>query len=220
MDSNDGQWKYCGVLIMGMIWLDSQTMTDIGDAIRLKNGENTLYLPSEMPSKITSLSNVNVHDIFNHGDVVGLNPYYWYYNGYRCDTSVSRSNTQWNFSFLALYRNLAFSTPVDLSMYKKWKITLSVSNAYDDYKDLLFGLRKKSRGFPGSEYSSAAPDLRFQVIGWNGHYNIAGHSPWYELPKQTLTFNIGQYLSTESQPMLEIYTHCSDVIIYSMWLET
>lgn len=207
---------------MSMVWVDSQSLTDIADAIRSKNGESGTYLPSEMASKIENLPSddgVNVCDIYNHGDIVGLNPYYWYYYGYRSDTSVSRSNTQWTFSYLSQYRNLAFSTPVDLSKYKKWKVTLSVSNTYDSYKDLIFGLRKKSRGFPGSDYNSAVPDLRFVVIGWSGQINIVGHSPWYELPKQTLTFNIGQYLSTESTPLLEIYTHSSDVTIYSMWLE-
>lgn len=40
---------------MSMVWIDSQSLTDIADAIRSKNGESGTYLPSEMAGKISVL---------------------------------------------------------------------------------------------------------------------------------------------------------------------
>lgn len=40
---------------MSMVWVDSQSLTDIADAIRSKNGESGTYLPSEMAGKINAL---------------------------------------------------------------------------------------------------------------------------------------------------------------------
>ena len=44
---------------MSMVWVDSQSLTDIADAIRSKNGESGTYLVSEMPGKIENISTEN-----------------------------------------------------------------------------------------------------------------------------------------------------------------
>lgn len=50
---------------MANVYLQDSTLTSIGSAIREKNGQSTLYLPSQMPDAIRSLKiETNEYDIY------------------------------------------------------------------------------------------------------------------------------------------------------------
>lgn len=90
---------------MSIIMTNSQNYTNIADAIRAKNGQSSLYKPSEMAQAILNLPSGEIpgdpklFDIFNHGSIVGRNQFVYpsgvYKNGHESASSMTMNNTVW-----------------------------------------------------------------------------------------------------------------------------
>ncbi len=79
---------------MSMVWVDSQSLTDIADAIRSKNGESGTYLPSEMAGKINALqNNLDTSKVkWYSSDSVSIMNGRWITSGSNGSTGIQTSN--------------------------------------------------------------------------------------------------------------------------------
>lgn len=55
---------------MANVLIESQTMTDIADAIREKNGTDNTYFPSEMPQAVRDIQSEGLDNYFNTGPYI------------------------------------------------------------------------------------------------------------------------------------------------------
>ena len=202
---------------MPMIQTDSKHYTDIANAIRAKNGLLAQYYPEDMAGAIGALpvEDSSMADIFNHGSITGINPYYKFQQGSTSGLTINNQTITLSKSYA--YANLIIDTLIDKRKYSKICIDCEVPNTSDNYKDVVFGARAYSRGIPSQNYESGMPSPYIQLVGWYSRQNYSGTSPWYALPRVTIRLDVSSL--SENLYYVELYRHYGDLIIYSLWLE-
>lgn len=196
---------------------DSQHYTDIAEAIRTKLISQDEYYPSDMGPAILSIptTSLNLKDIFNHGNVVGLNPCYKFQQGGTSGITINDQTI--TLSKSNAYANFIFTQLIDKHDCSKICFDLEVPATYDGYKDVVIGFRNQSLGIPSQNYEQGMPSPYIQLISWYSQRNYSGTSPWYALARITVKLDISNI--NYDSGWIEIYRHYGDLIIYSMWLE-
>ena len=162
-----------------------------------------------------NISQINEADIFNHGEIVGLNPYYSYQIGSKYGLTISAQTI--TLSKSSGYANFCFTMLVDKTHYSKICFDVEVPDTYDGYKDVVVGSRNYDLGEPPQNYEQGFPNKYIQLISWYDQRNYSGTQPWYGLPRCTVKVDIST--ATTNYVLVELYRHYGDLIIYSMWLE-
>ena len=181
----------------------------------INGSSGKMILNGRVYGNYIALPSGNIADIFNHGDVVGLNPYYNFQMGGTYGITVTDQTI--TLSKSNAYANFIFTQLIDKRDYSKVYFDVQVPETYDGYKDVVVGFRNYEAGVPSQNYEQGMPTTPIQLISWYSQSNYSGTSPWYGLPRVTvmldlssINYNIG---------WIEIYRHYGDLIIYSMWLE-
>lgn len=153
--------------------------------------------------------------IFNHGDVVGLNPYYAQRSGVYDNQTISDSTisgtSYWD------KKVMTFSTPIDKRKYSKIYIDIEVPAVYASNKDIMLGVRSCTKGLPPSEYASDMFDKIIYVVGSYSQMNYTHTSPWYECPRVTIPIDISDL--TDNFCYLCLYDQAGAYTIHSIWME-
>lgn len=159
-------------------------------------------------------SNPVIKDIFNHGDVVGLNPLL---------TPIIQKQTQtssWTVSTDKIYipytanANIVFAYPLNMTGCKYLCFEADASGKNGNYNVSTVGLRKWSAGLPKDYYGCT--NVGVNLTAYSNQTNYAGTSPWYNLSRQVVRVPV----ETLTEPYM-LCMHCCDcgVNIYSIWLE-
>ena len=181
----------------------------------------------------------NVADIFNHGDIQGLNPNYVILQGTNSgylfryndtttkDYLISPGGTGWsnNTSILFYYPYLKNTE------YTKLFIELEVTQGKNgEYQHLNIGvtdngvinnsslqnlsLYNNSGDAHITNYTYYYQDT---LIEWSNKYNAINNNPYYLMPRHTFCFNIPT--TTEFLLCPFVYVGFETTIIHSVWLE-
>lgn len=160
-------------------------------------------------------SDVDYKDIFNHGDVVGLNPLY----------SVTHAKNQLSSSWIAssskIYinqtgnANFTLVYPMILDNFNYICFEADASGKNGNYNYSTVGVRKLSSGLPSDYYGScnyAAKNLTM----FSNQTNYDGTSPWYNLTRQVIKVPVSAVI----EPCMVSMSCCDCAVnIYSIWLE-
>lgn len=221
---------------MSIIQTDSQYYYDIADAIRYKNGESSLYLPSEMAQKIRNIETGenSIQDILNHGSVNGFNKnvvfyqtrnsyasYFYYDEPNARITRSERDNTV-----------LIIGIPILNTQYSKVKFDIEITNgtngsynhleiggryfssAYTDNSNFVQGNFNFGGNMGGAEVFDA---FHTNIISYVNQYNLFDNDPWYNLNRRVVTLELP--ISTEQYYYVGIAAGFNNLRIYSIWLE-
>lgn len=169
---------------------------------------NKIWLESDESS-----SNVNYKDIFNHGDVVGLNPLF---------TLISKNSQvdSWQVTSDKIYipytanANITLGYPMYVNNFSYLCFDAEATGKNGSYNYSNVGLRKVSNGFPTDYYASI--NMGVSLTNYNSQTNYSKTSPWYNLSRQIVKVPV----NTISEPCMVSLCCCDcGVNIYSIWLE-
>ncbi len=175
---------------------------------------------TEYPSLIEAIptgAGQSPADIFNHGDVTGLNPYY------SCNQKLySSSSYAWKINNEKIYihtstnSNIVFGAPIYKGEYTKICFDCEVPEGETDtYNISLLGIRYCKNGMPSDR--NEIGDESIAMTNFNTQSNYDNTLPWNTLARCVVEFDLGQI---ENEPFFLIFSACDcDVNIYSVWLE-
>lgn len=164
----------------------------------------------------------NLADIFNHGDVVGLNPYYWdMKSNYSYGTIFDIERTDyieiaydsWSYS-----PAMILTLPIDHTKWKKVCFDVEVPGTqHGTYCDAVIGARSYSRRktITQTQYETIIPNPAIYLVSWYDQRNYDGTSPWYQLGRQVVKVPV----NLSEDYMVSLYTNECYWKIYSIWLE-
>jgi hypothetical protein len=175
----------------------------------------TFETMSENISAITISKNPVTHpDIFNHMDIVGLNPVYSFY------TRMSEDGTYWTVDDEKIYvplsgnNNLIFGTPIFFTGYKFLCFDMEVTGN-GAYCTSEVGLRKAVHSNP-SDYFNPCTYRFVHCTSYESQSNYDGTFPWNNLTRQVVKVPVD-----DIEDACVICMHCChcNVNIYGIWLE-
>ncbi len=168
---------------------------------------------------IYTRDNISPPNIFNHGDVVGLNPVYDFY-GTNID---SNTTSKWTVTTEKISipwtnnSNITFGTPMFFDGYKYLCFDCEITeNEEYTFTTCTVGLRKASSGWPTVYTDATEAFRRAYLANFNTHTNYDGSTPWYELTRQTVKVPVDDI--TEAC-VLTLHACNCPVNIYGIWLE-
>lgn len=212
---------------MSKIITNPQYYSDIADAIRLKTGESGVYYPSQMAGKILECGNVTPADVYNHGDIVGINKYYQSYyvlnenSSYKgfVDTDNYYNSYSGALGNSALCDNSAivFGGSCYKNNYQYLCADVEVTNGRNgDWNWSYLGIRYNKNGVTTSS-AYGQSNIRQYIVNFQTHSNYDGSSPWYNLSRQTVKLSLE---SVTNEPFRICFYFCNEGLrIYSVWFE-
>lgn len=191
----------------------ASAITDKGVAT---DANATFETMSENISAITTSKNSTTHpDIFNHMDIVGLNPLYSFY------TRLSEDGTYWTVDDEKIHtvwsgnNHLIFGTPMIFTGYKFLCFDMEVDGS-GTYCTSSVGLRKAVSG-NNDDYRANPCDYRLaRCTDYVTQSNYDGTSPWDKLTRQVVKVPVD-----DIEEVCVIALHCCHctINIYGIWLE-
>lgn len=179
----------------------------------------TFEIMAENIGMISSGKFASPADIYNHGNVVGVNQYY----NSISHGKQSSTTTPWSISnekISAIYwdnKAFVFMAPIIRGNYTKIHIDCEVtSGANGQYNNFLVCYRNPSYGALVNDNQNI--EQIGSVIWYGGQFNYDGSEPWYTLQRQVVEFDITRF--AEDEPWWLGFRNCDCVVnIYSIWLE-
>lgn len=117
---------------MPLVLINQDTMTAIGAAIREKLGEDILYLPSEMPDKILSISGGSATVTFDWGSETSMGNETWWTD---LQTFVQNSTAAQRQELVGKKKNLQFTNTILGMSFNQFKC---IAADHDGEKTLTF----------------------------------------------------------------------------------
>ena len=200
-------------------------LTAIADAIRNKNGLPWTMSIDEMPVAINNLEIgsgfQSPADIYNHGAIIGVNPYYnsighgpqsAQYSSYKWVVGTNYISAQ------AIYNKaFAFMSPIIRGKLTKLYVDCEVTYGNNgEYNNFLICYRNPQYGAL-TDYATNIVQIK-PIIWYGGQMNCMGTTPWYTLPRSVVEVDITSF--GEDEPWWLVFKNCDcDCKIYSIWLK-
>ena len=171
-----------------------------------------------------------IADVFNHGNVRGLNPNYNIIGDLKFGGGLTITN---DYIFRDNYDNATFLflMPISNKQFSTICFDVEIPNGNaGPYNITTFGCRKWSSIVYGGQYQSG---IRINTGGYYGdainfahktlinygeESNCLGTEPWYKLPRTTIKIQLDN-LAEEQFYCIQFHHINSQLYIYSIWLE-
>lgn len=171
-------------------------------------------------------------DLFNHGDIVGINPYYKSYTiteqsgtpiTHNSNGSIIKVTNDYIQSSGPDQSNITFCKPMILNKYKKVCFDIEITNTSGSEWTLLylqFGPLLPKNLLLGSYNFTLAKNIKIVTEAYSGGSNIWGTSPWYKKDRCILSINLDEFYEDRNVPLFMNIKYCTLYSkIYSIWFE-
>ena len=174
-------------------------------------------------------------DLFNHGDVVGINPYYKPYMITEQDGTSKKVNgngiyTEVTNDYIEFRRmsqnNVAFMKPMVLSKYSKLCFDCEVTNTSSQDWTLMyfyFGNTIRATDFTNNFTYNMGFDSRVNIITepiYGKQGNIWGTTPFYKHERSVTKLDLSMWNFDKDKPSFFCIKVCDiDAKFYGIWFE-